>query len=219
MHFDTSQIEDQGELVSGPVVFQGDKVQQYVPFEPIGSDGVPGVAPTNSAHYGDMSVNSSHEFSGIGYVLQFYLQDDSGNTVYTATMYFDIPFAGTNSTNVTLGAVSDLQGWYKQNNGNNKKTQAVATSDDGVITATTTYDYLSGEHAVPNTPAGSSSNQQYFYQSLITIAQNNVSASNLQQDRAATVQVPPANPVTLPGLHPKYRNKVLKAFNQAIKKV
>jgi hypothetical protein len=200
IHFDTGQPEDQGQLVSGPVVFDSNNnITQYTTFLPISfSQPVPGAKKVWSCHYADMNVNSSHEYSGIGYVLQFYLNDDSGTTVYTATMYFDIPFKGDNSTDVSLdSSITDLQGWYDDNSGKNTKTVASTTSSDGVITLSTTYDFLDDKHPVPNTPQGQSSNEQYFYQSVVTILQNNLS----QKDVAQAAPVPAARlvPVKKPG--------------------
>lgn len=188
IHFDSGQLTDEGQLISGPVTFNNDNsINTYVPLQPvINAPPVPGAQTVNQAHYYDLSFASSSEYAGIGYVMQFQLQNDKGTTVYTTTMYFDIPFDGENSLNVTLDPVSDLQQWYNDNAGNNKNTSASATSSDGNITISISYDYLSGEHVVPNSASGTNSNEQYFYQSVILIEENDL-PSTLQKSKSRPI--------------------------------
>jgi hypothetical protein len=221
IHFDSSQSVDEGQLVTGPVVFDSNNnITKYGTFLPVSSSPpVPGTNPVNQCHYGDLSINSSHEFSGIGYVLQFNLTDSSGNTAYKATMYFDIPFSGDNSTNVSLDpSITDLQQWYDDHSGDNMQPQASTTSDDGVVTLTTTYDYLSGKHPVPNTPQGQSSNLQYFYQSVVTIVQTNLSqliAEPVAPAKLVPVDKPNGLGHLLKGVRPSVRKEVLGLLKKA----
>ncbi|KAI1121374.1 hypothetical protein F5Y10DRAFT_256498 [Nemania abortiva] len=122
--------------------------------------------------YGDFEIESSHEYNGIGYALQLFLKDqgDSNALRYTATVYYDIPFTGDNSHNVTFVNVPDLKSWYKNNQGNNKSTTAQATSSDGQILAVSSYDYLSGQHVTPGQQEGST-NESYYYQSILAITE------------------------------------------------
>ncbi|KAF9290518.1 hypothetical protein BGZ88_007274 [Linnemannia elongata] len=171
IHFDNSQEMDQGKLVSGPVSYNADSsIKSYSSIEGIDNDPAPsGVQPPHTANFADLSINSSHEYSGIGYVLQFQLQDPKTNEiVYTGTGYFDMPFEGLNSEGVTFDAVPDLQKYYDDNAGGNTRTSARATSSDGAVTMYSTFDYLDGEHPVPNS---SSQGGQYYYQSLLVFGE------------------------------------------------
>ncbi|KAK2754384.1 hypothetical protein FQN54_007028 [Arachnomyces sp. PD_36] len=108
-------------------------------------------------------IPNSHEFTRIRYTLQLYLRDPkTDKTVYTVTTYYDIPFSGDNSTNLTFGDVSDPHSWFKDNFGNNKSTIARSQSGEGAIPAVSTYDYLDGKHGVPS-QTGGSSNEAYYY--------------------------------------------------------
>lgn len=174
IHFDKGQVMDQGQLVSGPAKFNQDNtIKSYDSIEAIDSNPAPpGVQPPHTANFADLNINSSHQYSGIGYVLQFQLQDPKTNaTVYTGTAYFDIPFDGANSKDVTFNPVTDLQKYYDDNVGGNKHMAAQASSSDGAITMFSTFDYLDGMHPVPSTFTDSASGQ-YYYQSLLVLGQN-----------------------------------------------
>lgn len=225
IHFDTSQAQDQVELVAGPVTYDSNNnITKYARQQPVSySQAVPGSVKTWSCHYADLNINSSHESSGIdNCVLQYSLTDQSGKVPYKVTIYFDIPFSGQNSTNVSLDSrISDLQAYYDQNSGNNTNTQATTTSSDGNITLTTTYDFLSGKHGVPNTPPGSSSNQQFFYQSVITIVQNNMSQNTLAKLEAGPHSLPKLVAartggigLRLKGLHPRLRKQITQTVKR-----
>ncbi|KAF4341985.1 hypothetical protein FBEOM_4078 [Fusarium beomiforme] len=208
--FDQSQDTDEGQLVIGPVHFNPDNsIKDYVPILPLNSTPAPpGVTPPPTAQYADMNVNSSSEFAGIGYVLQYQLQDPaSGQTVYTGTAYFDLPFAGDSSTNVTFDSVPDLQAWYDDNAGNNKNTLASATTSDGKITFFTTYDYLDGEHPVPQASEGSPTSQ-YYYQSLVAFVENDLPSAFQTAPKAIPTQRFQVNPLN--GVHPKIRRRVFE---------
>lgn len=76
------------------------------------ASGIPGVAGPPSVQYADFNVASSHEYNGIGWAIQINLKDPATNTiVYTTTVYYDIPFEGVNSTNLTFDPVPDLATW------------------------------------------------------------------------------------------------------------
>jgi hypothetical protein len=118
IQFDGSKNTDEGQLVISPVVCDSNnKITANQPFKPMNSIPAPqGVTSPPTAQYSDMIVQSSSQYTGIGHVLQYQLQDpDSGETVYTGTAYVDIPLKGKNSTNVTLDPVRNLQDWYSQN--------------------------------------------------------------------------------------------------------
>ncbi|KAI1748815.1 hypothetical protein F4782DRAFT_343453 [Xylaria castorea] len=130
--------------------------------------------------YGDFEVESSHEYNGIGYALQLFLKDqgDSNALRYTITVYYDIPFTGDNSHNISFDDISDVESWYKGNQGNNPSTQAQAKSADGNIVAYSSYDYLSGQHVTPGQEGGSS-NTAYYYQSLLAIVDPNLTVDDV----------------------------------------
>lgn len=106
---------------------------------------------------------STNQESGIGYTMCLQIQDANNNVIDTATVMFDIPFDGQNSLACTFGAV-DATSFYNSNEGTNQVTTLSATSSDGKYQVTVTYDYLSGEHIVPNSPT-----QQYAYNSMVVI--------------------------------------------------
>lgn len=64
----------------------------------------------------------------------------------TATTYYDIPFMGDNSTDITFDKASDLESWYKSSAGYRKSTTVERSSSDSAITVKSTYDYLDGKH-------------------------------------------------------------------------
>ncbi|EWY92277.1 hypothetical protein FOYG_05857 [Fusarium oxysporum NRRL 32931] len=206
--FDQSQITDEGQLVIGPVTFNSDNsIKDYQPILPLNSTlAPPGVKPPPTAQFADMNINSSSQFAGIGYVLQYQLQDPaSGQTVYTGTAYFDLPFGADNSTNVTFDQVSNLQRWYNDNSGNNKHTLASTTTPDGKVTFFTTFDYLSGKHTVPQVPKGSPTTQ-YYYQSLVAFVENDLQSALQTVPKALPTNLFQASPLN--GVHPKIRRRV-----------
>ncbi len=73
IYFDNGRAMDQGQLVSGPVKFNPDStIQSYNSIEAIDSTlAPPGVQPPHTVNFADLNINSSHQYSGIGYVLQF----------------------------------------------------------------------------------------------------------------------------------------------------
>ncbi|KAF5633828.1 uncharacterized protein FTJAE_6979 [Fusarium tjaetaba] len=208
IQFDKHQNTDEGQLVIGPVHFNPDNsIAAYEPFLPLNSQPAPpGVIPPPSAQFADMNINSSSQYAGIGYVLQYQLQDPtSGEVAYTGTAYFDIPFDGDNSTNVTFDSVTDLQAWYDDNSGNNQSTVASTTTSDGKVTFFTTFDYLSGQHVVPQSSGGSPTTQ-YYYQSLVAFVENDLPSALQTAPESLPTQLFQVNP--LKGIHPKIRRRV-----------
>ncbi|MCF4129191.1 hypothetical protein [Methylobacterium sp. SyP6R] len=171
---------DEGKLVSGPVEFNSDSsIKSYTPFIPVCSGSpVPGALPVNQAMYGDISFNSNSQTNGIGYAMQIQLVDDQGNVKYTCTLMFDIPLVGKNSTSVTFNTVSSLSDYYNNQAGVNNSIMQQAVSSDNLIQATTTYDYLDGEHPMPQLNT-TDTNEGYFYQSLILLAEQDLTAANI----------------------------------------
>ncbi|RKK84530.1 hypothetical protein BFJ68_g17345 [Fusarium oxysporum] len=215
--FDQNQVTDEGQLVIGPVHFNSDNsIKDYEPFLPLNSSPAPPhVTPPRTAQFADMHINSSKEYAGIGYVLQYQLQDpNSGETVYTGTAYFDLPFVGDNSTNVTFDSVPDLQAWYDDNSGNNRNTLASTTTPDGKVNFFTTFDYLSGQHTVPQVPEGSPTTQ-YYYQSLVAFVENDLSSALQTAPKALPTQLLKVNPLN--GVHPKIRRRVFGRHGKAQK--
>ncbi|KIL85425.1 hypothetical protein FAVG1_11381 [Fusarium avenaceum] len=209
IQFNNPNNTDEGQLAIGPVVFDSNNnITVYQPFNLVNSTPAsPGANPPPTAQYSDMIVQSSSQDAGIGYVLQYQLQDpDSGETVYIGTAYFDILLNGNNSTNVTFDSVPNLQDWYNQNQGNNEVTLANATTPDGKVTFFTTYDYLSGEHPAPQITPGSPNS--YYYQSLIVLLENDLTAAPATAPKALPTQLLMAKP--LDGIHPSIRQKVLR---------
>jgi len=155
----------------GTLNSDGNVVNAYL-IDPVHRTGVPDDAnPTPKVYCGDFSVDSLSEWHGLGYAIKIQFMPanikdpQDSDAVYTCTLMFDIPYAGQNSTSVTFDAVSDLSTFYSDNEGVNCSTVQSASSSDGVITVTTTYDYLTGEHPSPTDP----NKTGYYYQSLIQI--------------------------------------------------
>ncbi|KAF4946495.1 hypothetical protein FGADI_11133 [Fusarium gaditjirri] len=206
--FDQTQILDEGQLVIGPATFNSDNsIKDYQPIFPLSSTPAPpGVKPPPTAQFADMNINSSSQFAGVGYVLQYQLQDPaSGQTVYTGTAYFDLPFGAENSTNVIFDQVSDLQSWYNDNSGNNQRTLASTSTPDGKVTLFNIYDYLSGRHTVPQVPKGSPTNQ-FYYQSLIASMENGLPSALQTIPMALPSNLFLASPLN--GVHPKIQRRM-----------
>ncbi|KAG6544005.1 hypothetical protein Mapa_014528 [Marchantia paleacea] len=167
----------EGQMTTGPVQFNDDgSIKNYIALPPVErTSPVPGAKPTNQAHYGDFNFDSASETHGIGYAMQIQLVDpkDDGDVKYTCTLMYDIPFVGDNSTTVTFNAVDNLKDFYFNNEGTNKSTKQSASTSDGKINATTTYDYLSGQHVKPGLD-GSDGNEAYYYQSVIILEQTDL---------------------------------------------
>jgi hypothetical protein len=207
---------DTGDLVKGPVVFNTDtSIQTYEPILPV-STGQPisGVDPTNTAYYADLNFMSSSEFTAVGYVLTADLVDANGNTQYTATIGYDIPYSGENMVKVSMDPkVGDPGTWYSGISSNDATTSAGAASSDGIMNTTATYDFLTGKHPVPGTNPGGSTNEQYFYQSLVLIEENDLGSSPLPRTIPKTMTNPmPTASSMLRGLKPSLRRKVRKAL-------
>ncbi|RYP27629.1 hypothetical protein DL767_007593 [Monosporascus sp. MG133] len=176
--FGTDLMGMKGQITHGPVEF---KNGQAIPVPIPGANRrplVPGTKGSPQVYYGELDVASSHEYNGIGYVLQLHLKDDLDQTIYAITVYYDIPFAGSNSTNLTFGEVTDLKKWYDDNAGN-RSVSAQKTSSDDKITAKSSYDYLDGEHVVPSSKVGDSSNTAYYYQSMLCIVEKGLQVKDL----------------------------------------
>lgn len=173
---------DEGDLVSGPVKFDSNsKIQSYNILKHVcGGSPVPGTKAVPQAHYYDFSINSDSEWHGVGYAMRFKFLDpkDDKTVVYECTLMFDIPLIGDNSTSVTFNGVTNLSAYYESEEGDHKSTRQVATSSDSKITATTTYDFLGGKHVIPSGDTGST-NEEYFYQSLITFEEKGLNSKNL----------------------------------------
>ena len=177
--FDTEAGSDEGQLISGPGVVKDGTIQPTTILGASAKSKIPGVQGVPHASYGDINVVSSHEYNGIGYVLQLTLKDKNTDAVVqTVTAYYDIPFTGDNSTNITFDPVNDLGQWYGGNQGNNKSVYAGAQSADGLVVASTSYDYLNGQHAVPS-QLGGSSNEAYSYQSVLVVQEPQLKVSDI----------------------------------------
>lgn len=168
-HIDTQAGINEGKIIKGPGTYKGNKI---VPERILGASAkgvIPGVQGTPHLTYGDISVVSSHEYNGIGYVIQLFLKDPKTNEqVYELTTYYDIPFEGKNSTNLTFDHVDNVGRWYDRNSGNNRKTYAETWSVDKVLKASTNYDFLEGQHPVPGQEQGSSNNA-FYYRSVLCV--------------------------------------------------
>lgn len=179
--FDSQIGSDEGKIVSGPGTVEDGSLKPYRIAGARSKRTIPGVKPSPAVSYGDIEVMSSHEYNGIGYVLQLFLKDQkTDETVYTVTVYYDIPWTGENSTNLTFDNVSKVDTWYRKNQGNNKKVSASTASLDKRILATSTYDYLKGEHGIPSQGGMKSSNQGYYYQSMLNILQPGLKIDDLR---------------------------------------
>lgn len=103
---------------------------------------------------------------------------------------FDIPFMGQNSTSVTLNPnVGDLEDYYDKQAGKNHSLSQEATSSDGIIKASTTYDFLNGQHPIPGM-TGTGSNKGYFYQSVITFWETDLKTINDIPDAPSAIGAP-----------------------------
>ncbi|KAG6549499.1 hypothetical protein Mapa_009035 [Marchantia paleacea] len=163
---------DEGQMVSGPVKFNSDgSINTFVPFMPVERKVTP------EAHYGDLIIDSASGIHGIGYVIQIQLVDPNheDDVKYACTLMYDIPFAGDNSTAVTFDHITDVGKFYSDNMGVHRCTQQTAQSSDGRIRATTTYDYLRGEHVKPQQVDSSGGNVAYYYQSVILLEEKDLS--------------------------------------------
>ncbi|KAI1154361.1 hypothetical protein F4825DRAFT_448547 [Nemania diffusa] len=179
--FDSELGSDEGQLVKAPGARDDDgNIQPSF---------IAGAAKSKSSlhakaqphvYNGPFEVVSSHQYNGIGYALQFSLTDQTDKTQrYAVTVYYDIPFIGDNSHNITFDPVPDVKTWYKNSQGNNKSAHAHATSADGQVVGDSSYDYLSGKHAVPGSQAGGSTNEAYYYQSLLLIQEPNLNVDDI----------------------------------------
>lgn len=176
-YFFDHELFQEGQITSAPIDFKN-KNPVPIPGATRGSH-IPGVQGVPEVHYGEVDVVSSNELTGIGYVLKLYLKDPiTDNTVYTVTTYYDIPFSGDNSTNLTFDDVTDPQDWFTHNSGDNKSTVARSGSWDGAISAVNTYDYLGGKHGVPS-QIGGSSNEAFYYQSILCVTENDLKVGDL----------------------------------------
>ncbi|KAH7025314.1 hypothetical protein B0J12DRAFT_705172 [Macrophomina phaseolina] len=167
----------EGQITSGPV--KGDSTT--VPISGASAaPKIPDLKGNPEVYYADLDVVSSHESTGIGYVLQLSLNDPvTSGTPYTVTVYYDIPFVGSNSTNLTFDQVNDLGNWYTDNQGNNRNTLATVDSGDAKIKAISTYDYLEGKHVVPSYQPGTPTDEAFYYQSLLVILEKDLKVSDL----------------------------------------
>jgi len=169
---------DEGGFMQCPgKVDSTDQVVEAHAIDPVQRTGPPDDAnPSPKVYFGDFSVDSLSDTHGLGYAIQLKFMPSNikdpqdSDAVYKCTLMFDIPFAGDNSTSVTFDDISDLKQFYEDNEGVNKSTAQSATSSDSVITVTTTYDYLDGEHPIPT-----QSTTGYYYQSLIQITDTGLS--------------------------------------------
>ncbi|KAL5338932.1 hypothetical protein BJX70DRAFT_365102 [Aspergillus crustosus] len=207
---------DTGELVKGPVIFNSDNsIQTYEPLFPVSSGSpIPGVDPTNSAYYGDLNFISSSQWSALGYVLTATLVDADGNTQYTATIAFDVPYSGENMVKVSMDPnVGDSGTFYNTLSQNDQTTSAGSTSADGKIQTTATYDFLDGEHPVPGTDPTNPTNEEYYYQSVLLIEQTDLASSPLPKTIPQTKIAPkPRVETMLRGLKPSLRRNVRNAL-------
>ena len=73
--------------------------------------------------------------------------------------------------------MDSLPNYYKSQEGVNNSISQSATSSDGQITATTTYDFLDGEHPIP--VAGGAAQDAYFYQSVIMFYETGIEHKQL----------------------------------------
>jgi hypothetical protein len=178
IYFDASQLVDEGGYIKAPAQFDdNNNVTSYSPIQPLQTKIIaPKAPPINQCSYGDFNMISSHDYSGIGYVMRLTLVDSNDNNVYMGAVLFDIPFEGTNSLattfNIENGDDSTLQSFYTAFSGRFPVPEQAACSDDGKISLSATYDYLSGKHPMQSQGgADSGSNEAYFYQSVVVIDQ------------------------------------------------
>jgi hypothetical protein len=122
--------------------------------------------PQTTYGYGSFTFISSSDTKGLGYVIPFELvdQSDDATVAYTANVAFDLPLMGANSLFASFGAVSDLQQYYDNMEGQNTVLKFEAQSSDSQIAVVATYDYLQGEHANSQGVTG------YFYNSVVVFA-------------------------------------------------
>ncbi|KAI1261973.1 hypothetical protein F5Y18DRAFT_440134 [Xylariaceae sp. FL1019] len=179
--FDSEVGSDEGNLIKAPGSRDDNGNIQSSPIAGAAKTKTsPHAKPMPHVYNGAFEVVSSHQYNGIGYALQLSLTDQTDKTQrYAVTVYYDVPFIGDNSHNITFDPVSDVETWYKNNQGNNKSTKAHAVSSDGQIVGDSSYDYLSGKHPVPGSQAGESTNEAYYYQSLLVIQEPNLSVDDI----------------------------------------
>lgn len=183
-YIDVNLSLPEGQFTSAPFVVNSDGSQTPINISGANcTSGIPGVKGPPQMYYQDFSVASSSEIKGIGYALYLKLADpETGEDRAGLAVYYDIPLGGTNSTNLTFEIhPGELEQWYKASQGDNQNTSARAEGlgpDGKQIYATSSYDYLTGEHGVPG-QTGGSSNEAYYYQSLLCIVDPNLTVSEL----------------------------------------
>jgi hypothetical protein len=120
----------------------------------------PGIAPVDCAQNATFGFASLSGYTGIAYVLTFTATDpNTGDTVDTINVMFDVPYTGDNSVSICSGVLSDPESWYGQQAGANQSTSQ--STSGSAVKATATYDFLSGEHPGPG------GQNQYIYNSLL----------------------------------------------------
>ena len=163
---------DEGSIEGGPDSSQ--------PFQPVclRSSPIPGSKSVHQAYYYDFDISSDNESNGIGWAMQAQFVDPTNNQVmYTCTFMFDIPLVGENSTSVTFNPQSDLQAYYNSQEGVNKSISVQAQSSDNALQATTTYDFLSGQHPIPTLTGATTTG--YFYQSVVAFIETDIATKTL----------------------------------------
>jgi hypothetical protein len=140
----TIAYQDEGTLVAAPLTGAGSTA--YNDSLPALTTPAAGDLPLMSSAV--LGFASTNELSGIGYVLSATFSQ-AGTTIPAGTfiVLFDIPFDGDNSLSIQTNAAPDVQTWYDQNAGTFQQTQ-VSAGDD-LVSATATFDFLSGEHPAP----------------------------------------------------------------------
>jgi hypothetical protein len=122
----------------------------------------PGLEPIMVAQSGQYSMVSGSTSNGISWVMDVTFTDPSTNVVVAnAAVLFDIPFSGDNSLYASFGEVTDNSTYFSTYANQYKQVQYVANNSSPAMTATVTFDYLSGQHPGP------SGQEQYWYNSLI----------------------------------------------------
>lgn len=204
-----------GDLVKGPVVFNDDNsIKTYEPLLPV-SFGAPihGVDPTNSAYYADMNYMSSSEWTAIGYVLTATLVDANGNTQYTVSIAYDMPWAGDNKIKLSMDPNIKPSDLYSSIGDNDINTTVGIASNDQKILTTATFDFVNGEHTVPST--NQSTDLQYFYQSLVLIEETDLVSPSSPLPRTTPITLSHPGPMPsnmLRGLKPSLQRKVRNAL-------
>lgn len=158
---------NEGVMNAAPVTGQGSTtLNPLIPAMTMSAP--PGVTPVMMASEAGFSFTSTKEYEGLGYVLSFTLKDhESGDAVATAAAMYDVPFSGDNSLYAAFNPTETPQELYDNNQNVNEVTELSVTwnnpdasESDPDVCLQVTFDFLSGEHPLPN------GQDAYTYQSM-----------------------------------------------------